>query len=440
MTALRFPWSWQRLGHDDPDFDWRAYLERYPDLIAAGIADRRGALRHWRRYGRAEGRNAAGRSATGTAMTCDSAHSMFVRAWGAIGCWDDAGSSLELQPFDRTVDYARDVFLGPPFAAIRGALRDHRMPFPEVCSRCVCLRSDGAAPSDHAERRVVELFQAEPSYRCTLDCPGCVRREVRRHAPRPHDLPPEVLAKILGDLAAAGVEIRGFSFQGHGEPTASPHLATLAEIVKAAYPGGYLAVATNCQATVSPRLVGCGIDELVCSVDGVDQATFEPYRVGGDFHRARSFMADLCRARELGATLRVVWRYVLFDHNDRDEHLEQLADLADKIGVDAVVLVFTQNGPASRRLRHPADLPRWTGSVPVEVRWDGPSTRELERRIALAREVAGDGRAAEARQLFESIAGLIDRFWPAETRRSPDQARLTSVVDDELARLSPTLR
>ncbi|HSN56333.1 MAG TPA: hypothetical protein VLT32_16825 [Candidatus Sulfomarinibacteraceae bacterium] len=437
MLRLPFSLPWRKPGARDPEtgFDWRAYLDRYPDLVAAGIDSRRGALRHWRRHGRAEGRWAG--TPTGTDMTCASTHSMFLRAWGALGCWDDAGSSVELQRFDPAVDYAADVYLGPPFAAIRTALSEGRLPFPEACSRCVCLRSDGPPPAVHASRRVMELFQAEPSYRCTLDCPGCVRREVRRHAPRPHDLQPEVLAKVLGDLASAGVEIRGFSFQGHGEPTASPHLARLAEIVKAAYPDGYLAVASNCQATVSSTLTSCGIDELVCSVDGVDQASFEPYRVGGDFRLARRFMADLCRARDLGANLRVVWRYVLFEHNDRDQHLTRLAALAAEIGVDAVVLVFTQNGPASQRLRHPADLPRWPTGVPLEVRWDGPSVGELQRRIELAREAAGSGRADEAVQLLASAAQLIDRFWPAAGRRSADQTRVAAVLADELDRLSP---
>ena len=428
----RKPWA----DGVEAGFDWRAYLDRYPDLVAAGIDDRRGAIRHWRQFGRWEGRSAGPRSSEISGlMTCISARSMFLRAWGTVGCWDDAGAELELQRFDPEIDYARDVYLGPPFATIRAALRDNVMPFPDTCSHCACLRTDGADTPDPAERRVMELFEAEPSYRCSLDCPGCVRRDVRRHAPLPHDLRPEALAKVLGDLAAAEGEIRGFSFQGHGEPTASPHLAALAEIVKTAYPGGYLAVATNCQAAVSPALTSCGIDEFVCSVDGVDQASFEPYRIDGDFALARRFMADLCRSRERGALIRVVWRYVLFEHNDRDQQLERLAEIADAIGVDAVVLVFTQNGPASRRLRHPADLPKWAGAVPVEARWVGPSTLELARRIDLAREAAADGRRGEAAALLASVARLVERFWPAVDRLTTDEARVVNALSDELARL-----
>lgn len=438
MLKLPFNLPWERSWADSTEagFDWRAYLDRYPDLVAAGIDDRRGAIRHWRRYGRSEGRSAGPRSSeVSGSMTCISAHAMFLRAWGTVGCWDDAGAELELQRFDPKIDYARDVYLGPPFAAIRAALRNNLMPFPDNCSHCACLRTDGAGTPGPAECRVMELFEAEPSYRCSLDCPGCVRRDARRHAPRPHDLQPVVLAKVLGDLAAAEVEIRGFSFQGHGEPLASPHLAALAGIVKTAYPRGYLAVATNSQATVSPALTSCGIDEFVCSVDGVDQASFEPYRIGGDFALARRFMADLCRARECGALIRVVWRYVLFEHNDRGEHLERLAKLADLIGVDAVVLVFTQNGPASRRLRHPADLRPWAGAVPLEVRWVGPSARELARRIELAREAADDDRLPEAAALLTSVARLVERFWPAADRLTVDETRVVTALADELARL-----
>jgi len=420
-------------GEADTDFDWRSYVERYPDLAAAGIDTRSKAVEHWGLYGRAEGRSATA-TRRGSAMDCESAHSIFLRAWGNLGCWDDAGATRVLQAYDPTIDYVADVFHGRAFNGIRDALREHRMPFADDCSRCICLQTNAVEDSGDPRSPAVELFQAEPSFRCNLDCPGCVRRNVRRHAPRPLDLDPHVLQKIIGDFAGAAIEIRGFSFQGHGEPTMHPRLDALAAIVKNAYPDGYLSTATNCQAAATPALARCGIDEWVCSVDGVDQESYGPYRIGGDFSLALRFMEKLCRERERGARVRVVWRYILFEHNDSDEQLDRLAAIASDIGVDSIVLVFTENGPASRRRRCSADLPAWTASPPVEVRHHGVSVDELDRRIVAARDASTRGRSSEAAELLESVSRMISRFWSSKGLLSPGQHRILESFDREAGR------
>ena len=64
-----------------------------------------------------------------------------MRAWGALACWDDAGSATTLQDFDPDVDYANQVYLGPVYNRIRQSLYHSRMPDPERCGRCVCLRT-----------------------------------------------------------------------------------------------------------------------------------------------------------------------------------------------------------------------------------------------------------------------------------------------------------
>jgi hypothetical protein len=51
-------------------------------------------------------------------MFCNSYHSMFLRSNGSLACWDDYGSLLTLLPFDPSLDYARDVYLGPIFKTI----------------------------------------------------------------------------------------------------------------------------------------------------------------------------------------------------------------------------------------------------------------------------------------------------------------------------------
>jgi hypothetical protein len=46
-----------------------------------------------------------------------------------------------------------------------------------------------------------------------------------------------------------------------------------------------------------------------------------------------------------------VWRYVLFDHNDSDEQLKQLWEIAKECGVKELRFTFTHVGSPSKRIR-----------------------------------------------------------------------------------------
>jgi glutamate-1-semialdehyde aminotransferase len=75
------------------NFDWRVYLQRYPDLVESGIDSEIEAVRHYVLYGASEGRWGTPDSRVARlAMRCPAMDSMFVRAWGALSCWDDAGA------------------------------------------------------------------------------------------------------------------------------------------------------------------------------------------------------------------------------------------------------------------------------------------------------------------------------------------------------------
>ena len=389
------------------DFDWRAYVERYPDLAAAGIDDERQARAHWQAYGRAEGRWGASPSyPTRRTLACPSIHSIYVRWTGDIVCWDDAGNETLLQRYDPRVDYAHDVYLGEPFNRVRFALSAGRMPFPEVCTRCLVLRTNTEHSSFHLDRRVVEVFQVEPSFKCTLDCPGCVRLDQRKLAP-PENLPLERFEKIVRDLRNAGVEIRAFDFQGHGEPILHPRLPEMIAIARAIYPDAYLVMTTNANAKLKDALLTSGIDEIVCSIDGMDQASYAPYRIHGDFALAFRFMSDAVQRRR--EKPKVVWKYILFEHNSEERQLLEAQRLAASAGVDELVFVFTRNGPRSTTVTTPADIPR-LGVVPMSVRFHEPEAEDLETRRREAEALAAAGETERAENLLRSIDRNRARF------------------------------
>ncbi len=402
------------------DFDWRAYLRRYPDLQETGHDTEAKAALHFQEYGAREGRWATRESyPPRRAMSCPAVHSLFLRAWGDLACWDDAGVDGKLQPFDQSTDYARDVFLGPVSDRIRQDLYANRMPFPEYCSRCICLETEVMHTSYNRDCKVMETFHLEPSFRCMLDCPGCIKREVRRLAPRPHSLQPEVLEKILRDLDNGGVTVRRFNLQGHGEPLLNPDLAGLVGLAKSFYPNAYLAINTNANRPFDEEMVRAGVDELVCSVDGVDQASYEKYRVGGDFAATYRFMSDAAAAAPgLPLPLRIVWRYTVFEHNDKPEQLLEAQRLAREAGIGQMLFVLSSNGPMSNRMVRAEQIPVLDPGVPVAIHAHSPSPGDLERRLKLAEEALEGGNESTAGSLVASVARNLSRFYLEKGRVS----------------------
>jgi hypothetical protein len=445
-------------------FDWRWYVTAYTDLAPAGITDERSAVRHWREHGKKDGRRFAPRrpnrfvwttyvdrfagESTGAPaapadlraprrLVCPSVDSLFLRAWGDLVCWDDAGSDRVLQGWDPAaasgVDYA-GLFLSSsgPYARIRETLESGRMPWPEECERCLLLRifpKDGGEPWERG-RPFVRIFRVEPSYYCSLDCPGCVPLAVRKKHSKAFQLDPDVLDRILADLTGRGLEVDALDFQGHGEPLLNPRLWEMGRRSRERLPDTWISVTTNAQGRFRPEMAASGFDDFVCSIDGVDPATYEPYRVHGDFDLAFRFMADLAEAGARAGSstgrrrIRVVWKYVLFEHNSSPEQLISAQRMALNAGVSELVFVLTRNGPPPRGVRFPSDVPRLEPGPPLSFRFHEPSIEDLEARMAEARRLDSEGRRGEAAHMTESVRQNLERFFPAGTRLPVRQAVL----------------
>ena len=67
-------------------------------------------------------------------------------------------------------------------------------------------------------------------------------------------------------------------------------------------------------------VVDSGLDEIIISLDGVDQATYERYRVGGKLEHVLTGARLLARAKaEAGSTKPLVnLQFIVFKHNERD--------------------------------------------------------------------------------------------------------------------------
>lgn len=442
-----------------PGFDWQWYIRSYTDLAAAGITDETSAIRHWREHGCREGRRFAPRrpngfdwltyvdhfpegtapvpTADGTRprLICPSVDSIFLRAWGDLVCWDDAGSDRVLQAWDPAVDYA-DVFLHGQYQKVRQSVEDGRMAWPEECERCLLLRIEPAGDYTPWDRTMVRIFRVEPSYYCSLDCPGCVPLSIRRQHSKAFQLDPEILDRMLADLTARGLSVEVLDFQGHGEPLLNPRVWEMARRSRERLPEAWISMTTNAQGRFRPEMARSGFSEIVCSIDGADSESYTPYRVHGKFDLAWRFLTDFVKAgASAGPRIRIVWKYVIFEHNSSRETLLEAQRMALEAGVSELVFVLTRNGPAPRNISFPSDVPRLEPGPPLSFRFHQPSIEDLEERLARARRLSATGDAEDAAAMTASVRRNLERFFPSDTQRPERQQRLFDELERTASRL-----
>ncbi len=420
------------------DFDWAAYLDRYPDLRAAGLSSEGDARSHWLDHGRSEGRWASPlRRPARETLVCPSVDSIYLRASGNLVCWDDAGNDTVLHQPGGDLHYGREVWLGEPYERVRRLLWQGRMPFGETCQNCLVLKTRGVHSSEAVDRRRIRVLQIEPSYKCSLDCPGCVPLSVRRAAP-PGNLDSGLLKRILSDFAEAGIAIEAVDFQGHGEPLMHPELWRQTRLVKELFPGTRVSVTTNCQAVLKDRQATECVDEIVCAIDGACESSYARYRVGGSFPVAVRFMRDVAAAARAGRhPTRVVWKYVLFNHNSSADELRRAHAIAVDAGVGELRVVLTRNGPVAAGIRSQRDLPDPPAGLRQTLECHAPDLSDFESRLHDSAAGLAAANSAAAADLALSVARGLHRFYRDPAHLNRQSRRVLDGLLDLEPRLDP---
>jgi hypothetical protein len=379
-------------------------------------------------------------------MNCTVNHSLFLRSNGSLACWCDYGSLKTLQPFDPSLDYAEDVYLGPVYRQIRERLAAGSMPFPSYCAKCMSLEPAAPYPTVDPQHRYVDTFQVEPSMACQLDCPGCIplkdrKTRVKRDWCGHLILAPQILDKILKDFRRAGIRIRTFDFQGHGEPLLCPDVWTMIRSAKALFPDSFATMCTNANAEFRDETVEAGLDQILFAIDGMDQASYAPYRVHGDFAQAYAFMRGFSTAvRRRALPVSTVWKYVLFRHNDRPEQLLAAQELAHEARVGELRFVITQLGPMSTQIVTEDDIPRAGNGVNVRVMNYKVRVEQLEEGLASARASLAADRPAQAAQAAAFVAAMLKRLFGEAPAVPPSYARFLDGLHEVAERLPDPAR
>lgn len=217
---------------------------------------------------------------------------------------------------------------------LRRHLAEGVFPWPE-CGPC-------RVKTLHAERapdmtpREIPIIHLEPTSVCNLRCPGCHATEVMEgRTPRRRTFFPFEKFKDLVDNI--DIPVRHIAFCGYGEPLLNVDVPRMIAYAKSRLsPPPYCSIDTNANIRNLDveALIASKVDLIRFALDGAFQENYEQYRRRGDLELALTFMRRVAAERDRqGASTMLVWKYVMFAHNDSLEEIETAIRLCAEIGV-----------------------------------------------------------------------------------------------------------
>lgn len=232
----------------------------------------------------------------------------------------------------------------------QGFITNKPLPYCRGCELHYELPDDAVSTAtDTLSSGPYELY-IEPTILCNISCLNstCSKDSGITRYRQEATLDFDVFTKTIDSLATP---LRRALLYNYGEPLLHPRFSDMVHYLKKNQPQAWLSTSTNGLPLVSPqlrqRLVSCGLDELIFSIDGVDQDTYARYRRGGKFATAITNLRELALERERQGAGKpyLIWRYILFKWNDSDEQVQAAQALAAEIGVDRFCFEITDYPP-----------------------------------------------------------------------------------------------
>jgi MoaA/NifB/PqqE/SkfB family radical SAM enzyme len=191
----------------------------------------------------------------------------------------------------------------------------------------------------------------DPVNACQMSCPGCVHSATAKAL---FDWKPGRMSMALATslFRQYGPYTVQAAFYNYGEPTLNTDTPRMIGLAKR-----YQIYTTMSSNLARRRLnaeewVGCGLDFLIVSIDGVTPAVHNIFRRNGDHQQAFANLRSLIEAkRRLKLHTPVIcWLYLAFEHNKHE--IPAAVELARKLGVNQISI-----------------------AQPYDVSWDDPSIR-----------------------------------------------------------------
>ncbi len=179
------------------------------------------------------------------------------------------------------------------------------------------------------------ILQVEPTSRCNLRCRLC---PVGTGLGRPvgdMDLP--MFRRIIDEL---GEYLLLIMFWDWGEPFLNPDAYEMIRIARRA--GIKVVCSTNghvfANGDHARRVVDCGLDVLVFSVDGITQETYERYRRRGSLEKVLKGIREVVseKRRLHSDTPLVNFRFIVMKHSEGE--VPRIKEFTSSLGVDVLTL------------------------------------------------------------------------------------------------------
>ncbi len=189
-------------------------------------------------------------------------------------------------------------------------------------------------------------------------------------------LPIDVLKRVVTE---AGPAVERVDLFNYGEPFLYRHLVDALRHVRQTMPTATIAISTDgmqVRESVEASIVEEGLlDWIIFSIDGSDADSYRRYRIRGDFNIAFANLVRFHRrVRAAGSRMRVIWQYVVFRWNDRDDQFKRAIAMAEEHGLP-IWFDFANTWGHSRRspddLRYLAPYLKPFTALPGEQRQEG---------------------------------------------------------------------
>ncbi len=171
----------------------------------------------------------------------------------------------------------------------------------------------------------------EPTTACNLHCTECPSG-LRSFTRPTGNLKMELFHRFLKE---AHKHIMSLTFYFQGEPFIHPRLL---EMISMAHQLNiYTIVSTNAHfldPATCQKIIDSGLDRIIISLDGINQETYQKYRIGGQVDKVIQGIENLVEAKRIrkSSSPYLILQTIVFKHNEQE--LGEIKLAAEKWGVD----------------------------------------------------------------------------------------------------------